>query len=82
MSKRARITLNSEMETGTDQETYAEPPPEAEPQVKNGFAVAGDDLPGQSVPARKALNPVTIAKVIFAGLAVVSVVLLWKNRRP
>ena len=50
--------------------------------MNNGFAVAEDDVPGQPAPARKALNPVTIAKVIFAGLAVVSVVLLWKNRRP
>lgn len=82
MSKRARITLESETETAAGQETGAEPFPENEPHTDDSHTAASDTPPRSPLPAGMALNRGTIVKAVFAGLAVVSLVLLWKNRRP
>jgi hypothetical protein len=83
MSKRARITLNPEMETEPNQATQAKsaPSPETESPAHNGFAAATNKPSRPSPPGKRALNVGTIVKVVFAGLAVASLVLLWKNRR-
>jgi hypothetical protein len=83
MSKRARITLNPEMETEPHQATQAEsaPSPGTESPGHNGFAAATDKRSRPPLPGKRALNVGTIVKVVFAGLAVTSLVLLWKNRR-
>jgi hypothetical protein len=82
MSKRARITLEPEEETKPEQAEEAAPLPETEPRAQNDHAAAEDYSSELSAPARKTPGVGTIFKVIFAGLAVASVVLLWKNRRP
>ncbi|MEN8763374.1 MAG: hypothetical protein ABF290_13160 [Thiogranum sp.] len=83
MSKRARITLNPEMETEPYQATQAEsvPLPDKEPPTHNGFTAAADKPSRPSLPAQRALNVGIIVKVVLAGLAVASLLLLWKNRR-
>ena len=82
MSKRARITLDSDMEAGTDQETDPESLSETELDTDDEYVVAVDDPSATSFPARMALNTGTVVKAVVAGLVVVSLVLLWKNRRP
>ena len=81
MSKRARITLNPEVETETIQATEAAPLPETEPHAHNGFATAADNPARARAPVQRGLSIGTIVKLVFAGLAVASLVLLWKNRR-
>ncbi|MFM1892516.1 MAG: hypothetical protein RLZ44_1593 [Pseudomonadota bacterium] len=75
MSKRARITLESEPQTTIEQEAEqvaARQAPSPEP-AGLGAAVAG--LAGR-------LNTATVLKAALVGVAVVAAVLLWKNRRP
>jgi len=85
MSRRARITLNPapelEPETEPNQAAEAAPLPKNEAPTGNDFAAAADHPARPSAPAKGALNVGAIIKVIFAGLAVASLVLLWRNRR-
>ena len=82
MSKRASITLNPEVETEPNLATETAPLPETEAHAYNGFAPAADKPARPPAAAQRALNIGTIVKLVFAGLAVASLVLLWKNRRP
>ncbi len=83
MSKRARITLNSEMETEASQEANADPLAQDEAQTSNDFTAAAEAPPSAaSLPAWKALPVGSIVKAAVAGLAVVAMVLIWKNKRP
>lgn len=85
MSRRARITLNPEaeldVETERNQATEAVQTPEAEARVRNDFAASADNRDRPSAPAKGTLSVGAILKVVFAGLAVAALVLLWKNRR-
>ncbi len=82
MSKRARITLNAESETEPDGSKGAEPLPETGTPSRNGFRAAANKPSGPATPTRGSVGVGTIVKAVFAGLAVASLVLLWKNRRP
>jgi hypothetical protein len=80
MSRRARITLEPEVETPFAEDTAA---PEPEPGVTDDASVAGaDDVAATAAAGRAGLNKATIIKTVLAGLAVVAMVLIWKNRRP
>jgi hypothetical protein len=88
MSKRARITLQSETETKDDsapvRDTKAAsgPPPQTEQATPDHFKAATDTTGGSSTSSRgAALNTGTIIKVVVTGLAVAAALLLWKNRR-
>lgn len=87
MSKRARITLDAgaDPETEAEQvehETENDPFPETDLDYESESPVADDTPPGIFLPGGIALNTGTLVKTAFAGLAVVALVLLWKNRRP
>jgi len=83
MSRRARITLNPEAEVDTEpnQDRVATPLPETETNTRDNFAAAADKPARPSAPASRTLSVGTIIKIVFAGLAVASLVMLWKNRR-
>ena len=83
MSKRARITLNPAVDSKPDQDTEASHPPKTEPDARDDdFASAADKSSGTSVASRwAALSTGNIVKAVVLGLAAVSIVLLWKNRR-
>ena len=87
MSKRARITLDAGVDPETDAEqveyeTEADPFPETDLDSETDSPLADDTPPGIILPGGIALNTGTLVKTAFAGLAVVALVLLWKNRRP
>lgn len=83
MSKRARITLNPEVDSNSDQDTEATPEPATEPDTQTSFTNAADSPPAPATNSKwLALNTGTIVKAVFVGLAAVSIVLLWKSRRP
>lgn len=81
MSRRARITLEPEPEAET---TFAEDTaaPEPETGVTDDAAVEGADDAAATAVGRAGLDRATIIKTVLAGLAVVAMVLIWKNRRP
>jgi len=81
MSKRARITLNPEVETEPTPARETAPLPAAEAHVHNGFDAAADSPSKSSAPANRSLSIGAIVKVLFAGLAVAGLLLLWNNRR-
>jgi len=85
MSRRARITLNPapepDVETEPNQAREAEPLPKTEARTGNDFAAAANEPARPSAPAKGALNVGAIIKIVFAGLAAASLVLLWRNRR-
>jgi len=85
MSKRARITLNPEpeleVESKQNQAAGATPSPETEARARKDFKANVDNPARPSAPAKGTLSVSGIAKVVFAGLAVAALVLLWKNRR-
>ena len=70
------------MGTADSKETGAEPLQDEEPQADDDMTAETDTPTGSPLPAGMSLNTGTIVKAVFAGLAVVSLVLLWKNRRP
>jgi hypothetical protein len=82
MSKRARITLNTETDAEANRETVADPSHRKEPPANNVFTATADDPVTTTPPAWKTLPVGTIVKAVVAGLAVVSMVLIWNNRRP
>ena len=87
MSKRARITLDSVVDPETDAEqveyeTETDPFPETDQDSETESPLADDTPPGIILPGGIALNTGTLVKTAFAGLAVVALVLLWKNRHP
>jgi hypothetical protein len=82
MSKRARITLNAEEDPETIPEVEATPQPETAPRTRSGFTAAADQPSESSAPATRAFGAGTIIKAVFVGVAVVTALLLWKNRRP
>jgi hypothetical protein len=80
MSRRARITLEPEVEPPFVEDTAA---PEPEPGVTEDAPVAGaDDVAATAAAGGTGLDKATIIKTVLAGLAVVAMVLIWKNRRP
>jgi hypothetical protein len=84
MSRRARITLNpeAEIETRPQRDTPSTPSPQTEAHARNRFAAAEDQAPTPSAPpAGRVLNTRAIIGAVAAGLALVSVVMLLKNRR-
>ena len=82
MSKRARITLNPDMDTAADPATGSVADQETGPDIRNDFTTGADNPSGSSGTLGRVLNAGTLVKAVFAGLAVVSLVLLWKNKRP
>lgn len=70
------------MDVEPDMTTDTDPIPEPEPDIHSESLAAADSSPGISLPAGITLNRGTVIKAVVAGLAVVSMVLLWKNRRP
>jgi hypothetical protein len=74
MSKRARITLNPEPEAGAK--------PDTEADVDNGYTTATGGQSGSSPSAGITPNAGTLLKVVFARLAALSLLLLWKSRKP
>ena len=83
MSRRGRITLSPEpeVETEPDKAKQTEPVPETRSQIRDDFAAAAEHPSSPSAPAKRALSAGTIFKVVIAGLAVASLIVLWKNRR-
>jgi hypothetical protein len=79
MSRRARITLEPEAETTFAEDTAA---PEHETGATDDAAVAGAGNVAATAVGRAGLDRGTIIKTVLAGLAVVAMVLIWKNRRP
>jgi hypothetical protein len=79
MSRRARITLEPEVENPFVEDTAA---PEPEPGVTDNASVAGADDVAATAAGRAGLDKATLIKTVLAGLAVVVMVLIWKNRRP
>ena len=82
MSKRARITLTPEAAGEPEPQEQAAPSPDTLTNTRSHFNAADDKRPEQPAPAGIALNTGTIVKAVIGGLAVVSMILLWKNRRP
>ena len=81
MSKRARITLAPEAEQVPQQD---EAPARAADKVSPTHQTDSeiDDSPPGSFTASALAGAGTVVKVLVAGLAVVSLVLLWRSRRP
>ena len=81
MSRRARITLEPEPEAET---TFVEDTASAEPEsgTTDDASVAGADNVAATAAGQAGLDRGTIIKAVLAGLAVVALVLIWKNRRP
>jgi hypothetical protein len=81
MSRRARITLEPDVETTFSEDTAV---PEPETGVTGDASAAGgaEDVAATAVVGRGGLDKSTIFKTVLAGLAVVAMVLIWKNRRP
>jgi hypothetical protein len=78
MSKRARITLEPETPFAEDAAT-----PEPETVVTDDASIAdAEDMPATAAAGPAWLDRGTIIKTVLAGLAVVAMVLIWKNRRP
>jgi hypothetical protein len=75
MSKRARITLESEPEATVE--------PQAEPVAAESTASAETGGLGAVVAGLAGrLNTATAVKAALVGVAVVAAVLLWRHRRP
>lgn len=82
MSKRGRITLEPEAGVEPTPETETTPLPEDKPDIQNRFDTAHDNISKTShFPPGGLMTTGNLIKVVAAGLAVVSLVLLWKNRR-
>jgi hypothetical protein len=83
MSRRARITLNPEAEIETQPKADARPAPspERDARTHSRFAAAEAKASAPSAAAGRVLNTRTIIGAVVAGLAVISVVVLLKNRR-
>ena len=83
MSRRARITLTPEPEVNSEpnQATETAALPETEAHPHDGLSAAADNPASPSAPAKRSLSVGTIFKAALAGLAVASVLLLWKNRK-
>lgn len=82
MSKRGRITLEPEASVEPIPDTETTPLPEDKPDTQNRFDTAHDNTPRTShFPPGGIMTTGNLVKVVAAGLAIVSLVLLWKNRR-
>ncbi|MDJ0958954.1 MAG: hypothetical protein QNI91_18950 [Arenicellales bacterium] len=81
MSKRGRITLDPDVEIEADQESEAAVAPEPEVHAQS-TVIHGNSTRSMVDAAKKMLTTGTIVKTVLAGLAVVSLVILWKNKRP
>ena len=83
MSKRARITLNQDPDTGSeiheDTEAVSETEAEFEDATDIDSPSVGSSDHVASTPAR-VLNPGFIVKTVVVGLAVAALVLFWKRR--
>ena len=82
MSKRARITLTPESAGEPEPPQAPDPSPDVATSDRSRFTAAEDNRPEQPAPVGKALDTRTIVKIVVTGLAVVSMILLWKHRRP
>ena len=79
MSKRGRITLDPDVEIEADQEPEATVAPETEVHAQR-TPVPGNNTRSMVDAAKKMLTTGTIVKTVLAGLAVVSLVMLEKQK--
>ena len=85
MSKRGRITLDEpESATAADEELHEPAAAEKKPRApdQNTAAANADNPTGMITMAKKMLTAANVTKIVLAGLAVTSVIILWRNRKP